>query len=333
VAPEEGGGQVCIIAREGYRVQTVALEARSLTKVYSNGTVGVEGLCFTVDQGEMIGLLGPNGSGKTTTVNLFTTAFPPTKGSAKVLGHDIVADRDKVRQVVAVVSQQDTVNWWLTVYQNVDLFASLLGIPRRTREREIGRLLAEFELDDKRDHYLDDLSGGQIRRVQVVRALLHRPQVLFVDEPTLGLDPVGVRKVLGYLKSLSRDGVTIVLATNEMTQVEEVCDRVIFLHRGRLLDQGTTAEFTARYTDSDQVTILYRGVVSGRVESWLAVNEELHLKSIKPLVYSGKHAGKKLPEVLSLLMEDGAEEIEDIAINKPGLAEAFIELAGGERRG
>lgn len=312
---------------------TVAIEARSLTKVYPNGTVGVEDLCLTVDKGEVIGLLGPNGSGKTTTVNLFTTAFPPTRGSATVLGYDVLADRDRVRQLVAVVSQQDTVNWWLTVYENVDLFASLLGIPRRTRQREISRLLADFELGGKRDQYLDDLSGGQIRRVQVVRALLHRPQVLFVDEPTLGLDPVGVGKVLGYLKSLSQDGVTIVLATNEMSQVEEVCDRVIFLHKGRLLDQGTTAEFTARYTDSEQVEILYRGVVSGRVESWFAEKEDLHLKSIQPLVYSGRHAGRKLPELLSFLMGDGVEEVEDITIKKPGLAEAFIELAGGEHRG
>jgi ABC-2 type transport system ATP-binding protein len=188
---------VHVIGREGSRVRAVALEARNLTKVYPNGTVGVEGLCLTVATGEVVGLLGPNGSGKTTTVNLFTTAFPPTRGSAAVMGYDVVADRDRVRQVVAVVSQQDTVNWWLTVYQNVDLFASLLGMPRRTRQREIGQLLAEFELDDKRDQYLDDLSGGQLRRVQVVRALLYRPQVLFVDEPTLGLDPGLFRESCG----------------------------------------------------------------------------------------------------------------------------------------
>jgi hypothetical protein len=100
-----------------------------------------------------------------------------------------------------------------------------------------------------------------------------------------------------------------------------------------LLDQGTTAEFTARYTDSEQVAILYRGVVSGRVESWFAAKEGLHLKSIHPLVYSGRHAGRKLPEVLSFLTEDGVEEVEDITIDKPGLAEAFIELAKGEHRG
>ncbi|MBT9140814.1 MAG: Daunorubicin/doxorubicin resistance ATP-binding protein DrrA [Dehalococcoidia bacterium] len=313
-------------------MRTVALEAHNLTKVYPNGTVGVEDLSLTVHKGEVIGLLGPNGSGKTTTVNLFTTAFPPTKGSAKVMGYDIVADRDRVRRAIAVVSQQDTVNWWLTVYQNIDLFASLLGMPRKTRQREIDRFLGEFELDGKRDHYLDDLSSGQIRRVQVVRALLYHPQVLFVDEPTLGLDPVGVRKVLIYLKSLSRDGVTIVLATNEMDQVEEVCDRVVFLSKGRLLDQGRTADFTVRYAGCERVEVLYRGAVPDKLESWFAENEEQYLESLQPLVYSGRHAGRKLCDVLSFLMEDGVE-VEDITIKKPGLTGAFIEIVQGEHRG
>lgn len=289
--------------------------------------MGVKGLTFDVAQGDVVGLLGPNGSGKTTTVNLLTTTFPPTDGNAQVMGYDVVRDRRKVRQLVALAPQQDSVNWWLTVYQNIDSFAALLGWSRRDRKRVIEALLDDFELADKRDETLDNLSGGQLRRVQVIRALMFCPRVLFVDEPTLGLDPLGVDKVLEHLAALSTDGVTVVLATNEMDQVEAICRSVIFLNRGVLVDQGRTSDFVARYADNECIEIQHGGDLPDELRNDIQVCG-FELKSTTPLVFAGPKASRALPRIIAGLISNG-NHVRDVKVTKSGLRDAFIKLVKG----
>jgi len=222
-----------------------AVEVRDLVKRYPKSKVNaVDGVSFTVTPGEVFGLLGPNGAGKTTTVGVLTTRVRRTGGQAHVAGVDVAADPVRARRLVAVVPQRNNLDRSLSIRQNLLFHAAYHGVPAAERGRRADALLEEFGLADRAGDKVDLFSGGQAQRVMVARALMHAPQVLFMDEPTTGLDPAARLFVWDRVGDLRARGVTIVLTTHDMDEAAELADRVGIMDHGKLLALDTPDALT-----------------------------------------------------------------------------------------
>jgi ABC-2 type transport system ATP-binding protein len=214
------------------------LETEDLTKRF--GTfVAVDRLSIRVEAGEVFGLLGANGAGKTVTMKMLTTLLPPSSGRARIAGLDVRTRAADVRRVIGYVPQMISADGALTGYENLLIFAKLYDIPRRERADRIHGALAFMDLDEVAQKLVRDYSGGMIRRLEIAQSMLHRPAVLFLDEPTVGLDPVARAAVWDHVERLRREyGITIILTTHLMEEVEGLCGRIAILHRGRVMVVG-----------------------------------------------------------------------------------------------
>jgi len=222
-----------------------AIETRELTRAFDD-VLALDRVSLAAAAGTIYGLLGSNGAGKSTLIKMLTTLLPPTSGSARVAGYDIVRQAQLVRARTGYVPQLVSADSQLTGRENLMMSARLYGVPRRERERKIADALAFMELDDAADRLVRGYSGGMIRRLEIAQALLHGPEVLFLDEPTVGLDPVAKQAVWTRLRELrARGGTTILLTTHDMEEAELLCDHVAILHRGRVQAEGTLAELRA----------------------------------------------------------------------------------------
>ncbi len=220
------------------------IEAHWLVKRYGDNTA-VKGLDLSVDN-EIYGLLGPNGSGKTTTVNMLTSMLTITEGTASVCGYDVQKDSQKVRESISYLPQDMAVDIRLTGRENVELFAKLYGIrDRAERKRRVNEVLEVMNLTDRADEYTKKYSGGMRRRLELAQALVHDPKVLFLDEPTVGLDVASRRSIWEYIVKLRDSGVTIFVTTHQMDEAERYCDRVGILKKGLLVAEGKPSELTS----------------------------------------------------------------------------------------
>jgi ABC-2 type transport system ATP-binding protein len=219
---------------------------QSVHKVYNNISV-VDDLSLTIEPGEIFGLLGPNGAGKSTTIRMVTTLTRPTQGDIVVAGYDVVRQPFGAKKQIGVVLQQTSVDLDLTVWENMEFHGRMHHIPNPRRQREIDRWLAYVELSDRRNELVRTLSGGMKRRLQIARALLHQPQILLLDEPTVGLDPQTRRRLWEIIKGLNQQGMTILLTTHYMEEVEYLCDRIGIMDSGRLIELGTLEELRQRH--------------------------------------------------------------------------------------
>jgi ABC-2 type transport system ATP-binding protein len=207
----------------------------------------VAGVSFAVAQGEVFGLLGPNGAGKTTAIRVLTTLLPPTSGRALVAGHDVRTDSLAVRASIGYIPQAISVDGALTAYENLDFYGRVTGVPRRERRRRIAEAIETMELEAMLDRLARTLSGGMLRRLEIASALLNRPAVLFLDEPTVGLDPGARRLVWERLHALREQaGTTILVTTHLMEEAERYCERLAIIDHGRLVEQGEPAELLER---------------------------------------------------------------------------------------
>ena len=233
---------------------TTMLETAALTRRFGNLTA-VDRLTLSVRDGEVFGLLGPNGAGKSTAIKMLTTLLPPTAGSARVAGFDIVHQAAQVRRVIGYVPQALSADGTLTGYENLLVFAKLYDLPRRERDKRIREALALMGVADAMHRLVGTYSGGMIRRLEIAQATLHRPQVLFLDEPTIGLDPLAREMVWEHLEHLRADtDVTVFLTTHYMEEADNFCSRVAIMHLGKLAAIGTPAELKAGI-GGDEVTL------------------------------------------------------------------------------
>ncbi|HXR29196.1 MAG TPA: ATP-binding cassette domain-containing protein [Solirubrobacteraceae bacterium] len=208
----------------------------------------VGGVSFAVAEGEVFGLLGPNGAGKTTTIRVLTTLLAPTAGRALVAGHDVRSESLAVRASIGYIPQAISVDGALTAYENLDFYGRVTGVPRRERRQRIAEAIETMRLQPMLDRLARTLSGGMLRRLEIASALLNRPQVLFLDEPTVGLDPNARTMVWEELQALrAHAGTTILVTTHVMEEAERYCDRLGVIDRGHLVDQGEPAELIARH--------------------------------------------------------------------------------------
>lgn len=239
------------------------LETRALTRRFGDYTA-VDGLTIAIDSGEVFGLLGPNGAGKTTTIKMLTTLLAPTSGEALVAGFDIVHQARRARRQIGYVPQLVSADGNLSGYENLLIFAKLYDIPRGERPSRIRDALVFMGLEDAGDKLVREYSGGMIRRLEIAQAMLHRPHVLFLDEPTVGLDPVARRAVWDHIGQLRKDyGTTILLTTHLMEEADSLCSRIAIMHKGRVAAIGTPEALKASLgregATLDDVFVYYAG--------------------------------------------------------------------------
>lgn len=223
-----------------------AVSLQNVHKVYNNTPV-VNDLSFTIQPGEMFGLLGPNGAGKSTTIRMLTTLTKPTQGQIEVAGFDVTRQPLQAKQNIGVVLQQTSVDADLSVWENMELHGRLHHIPNPQRQQSINRWLEYVELIERRKDLVKTLSGGMKRRLQIARALLHEPKILFLDEPTVGLDPQTRRRLWEIIKGLNKQGMTMLLTTHYMDEVEYLCDRIGIMDGGKLISLGTLQQLKSQY--------------------------------------------------------------------------------------
>lgn len=241
----------------------LVLETEALTRRFGELTA-VDSLTFSVEKGEVFGLLGPNGAGKTTTIKMLTTLLPPTSGQARVAGLDVIRQAGDVRHLIGYVPQLISADGTLTGYENLNVFAKLYDVPRSEREKRVRDALEFMGIADAANKLVREYSGGMIRRLEIAQSMLHRPMVLFLDEPTVGLDPGARRMVWEHIEQLRKNyGTTILLTTHMMEEADSLCNRVAIMHLGKVAATGTPQELKASIggngTSLDDVFIYYTG--------------------------------------------------------------------------
>jgi ABC-2 type transport system ATP-binding protein len=239
------------------------LETIQLSRSFGE-LLAVDSVSFAVDPGEVFGLLGPNGAGKSTTIKMLTTLLPPSRGQASVAGFDIVKQAPDVRRVIGYVPQALSADGTLTGYENLLIFAKLYDLPRRQRRDRVRDALSLMGLEESANKLVRTYSGGMIRRLEVAQAMLHQPQLLFLDEPTVGLDPIGRHTVWERLSQIREEtGMTILLTTHYMEEADSLCHRVAIMHRGHISAIGTPDELKASLGDPqaslDEVFLHFTG--------------------------------------------------------------------------
>ncbi|QDY75552.1 ATP-binding cassette domain-containing protein [Streptomyces qinzhouensis] len=306
----------------------------ALRKVYpGTGFAAVDGIGLRVRQGEFFGLLGPNGAGKTTTVGMLTGRVVPTSGSAYVGTVDVVRQPALAKQIIACVTQQNTLDRALTVRENLYFHGLLFGIPRKESLRRADELLERFALARWRDASVYALSGGMAQRLMLARAVFHRPAVLFLDEPTAGLDPQGRLALWEALDELIADGRTILLTTHNMEEADQLCDRVAIVDHGRILALDSPAALKRSLGADTTVTVVARGSaeeLARRLER--DIPEVVRTRFTDGGVELQVSGNDRLVPRVVASAEAGGFELVDLSLSQSTLETVFISLTGKELR-
>src|SRR2546421_1463674 len=316
--------QTTVVSGQASAATVPAIEMRELSKSF--GTFqAVDHLSLTVEQGEIFGLLGPNGSGKTTIINMVSGLSTPSSGAVKVMGYDIRHNLRQVRQLLGAVPQETALYEELSAWTNMDFHAELFGIPRREKKERITRMLELVQLLERKDSRVGTFSGGMKRRLALARALLHEPQLIYLDEPTLGVDVQARRVIWDYILSLRDQGKTVLITTNYLEEAQALCERVAIIDHGKLIAVDTP----------DQLKQTYGGSVI-EVETTRpseAIGELRALPSVQEVVQDGTHLkiatqgiNNVVADVINILSQENG--VKDIAIREPNLDEIFLLLTG-----
>ena len=310
------------------------IRTEALTKVYDGADfAAVDGLDLAVRPREIFGLLGPNGAGKTTTAGMLTTRVIPTGGSAFVAEVDVIAQPALAKQLIGVVSQQNTLDRQLTVWENLYFHGRLFGMGARASRRTADELLEQFQLAKWAKASVYALSGGMAQRLMVARAIFHRPSVLFLDEPTAGLDPQSRLALWDLLGELHRAGQTILLTTHYMEEADLLCDRVAIMDHGKILALDTPAALKQTVGADTVVTVKTTGDTGKLAE---LLSQEVAGVTRTRLLDGGvelhMQGGDRLVPRLVLAAERGGFDLNDLSIAEPSLETVFINLTGKDLR-
>jgi len=310
-------------------IDTIVLE--NLTKTFGDLTA-VDNVTLSVKSGEIFGLLGPNGAGKTTIINMLTTLMTPTSGSATITGHDIETDPEEVRRSIGIIFQDPSLDIGLTGRENLDFHATMYGIGATERKKRIAEVLAVVGLTEKADVLVENYSGGMKRRLEIARGLIHRPRVLFLDEPTLGLDAQTRRKIWDHIRDLNNKyAMTIILTTHYMEEADYLCDRIAIIDHGRIIALDTP-DGLKKLLQGDVVTLGLNGAAAVLLpvlqeKPWIhEVN--LHNSNLTVTVTDGE---KRIPDLFVLAQAAGTS-ITTVSLSKPSLEDVFIHLTGSSIR-
>jgi ABC-2 type transport system ATP-binding protein len=306
-----------------------AIETKGIYKKFDE-IEAVRNVSISVERGELFGLLGPNGAGKTTLISILSTMIEPSGGSAKVWGYDVEKEASFVRENIGMVFQDTTLDDRLTGKENLDLHGRLYGLDGKTRKKRIWEVLALVELTDREDAIVKTYSGGMMRRLEIARGLMHHPHILFLDEPTLGLDPQTRNHIWEYIKTLNKDeGVTIVLTTHYMEEADHLCNRIAIIDHGEIvaLDAPEALKntlggdvITLELEKSEDISKLCEIYKTNGCAS--IVSRQMNYVFIT--VREGEH---KIPHVLALASNVGIP-IRSVSLRKPTLDDVFLHFTG-----
>jgi ABC-2 type transport system ATP-binding protein len=306
------------------------IEVEKLTKTFGS-LRAVDNVDFDVQEGEVFGLLGPNGAGKTTTISMLCTILKPTSGRAVVNSFDVAKNPSQVRRSIGIVFQEPSIDDRLTGRENLEMHADLYGVPRSAQKRRIEEVLKLVELEPRADALMRTYSGGMRRRLEIARGLIHYPKVLFLDEPTIGLDPQTREHIWKYVAELSqRESITTILTTHYMEEADRLCDRIAIIDQGKIIALDEPERLKDKL-EGDIIT-----VKTTAVKELYAKLEELELaKEIRveegglKLVVKGGEA--VLPRIVEVAAGSGIR-IESMAIHEPTLDDVFLHYTGKEIR-
>src|SRR6266702_3017205 len=301
-----------------------AIEVQDLCKSLGNFRA-VDQLTLSVMQGEIFGLLGPNGSGKTTTINMISGLSVPTSGEVRVMGYDVRHQARQVRRILGSIPQETALYEELTAWDNMDFHADLFGIPRKEKKERITKLLELVQLLDRKNSRVSTFSGGMKRRLALGRALLHDPQLIYLDEPTLGVDVQARRAIWDYILSLRDQGKTVLITTNYLEEAQALCERVAIIDHGKLIAVDTPDHLKQTYGGSV--------IELETAQPTASVDEIRALPGIKEVTQHGTHltiatAGVDhiVPQIVNIVSQDA--ELRDLAVREPTLDEIFLQLTG-----
>ncbi len=224
-----------------------ALDIEGLVKRYPTGVEALRCVSLQIEDGDFFGLLGPNGAGKSTLIHCATGLASPTSGEIHVFGHDAIDDYAEARQAVGLAPQELNLDWFLTIEETLDYHAGYFGMPKSERRERAAELLDTFSLTDKRKERTRTLSGGMKRRLILARALMHRPRLLILDEPTAGVDIELRLELWHYVQRINEEGTTILLTTHYLEEADQLCDKIAFINEGQIVAQGSSDELASRY--------------------------------------------------------------------------------------
>ena len=290
----------------------------------------IDGISFNVEYGKVFGFLGPNGAGKTTTIKILTTLMQPSSGTVRIFDKDILSHSMEIKKRIGVVMQQPSFEANLTVERALDLYGFMWKLPGRKRKEKVMELLDAFDLESLRNIKNDELSIGQRRRVQVAREFMHDMDLLFLDEPTVGLDPYARRTLLDFIKRQVRDGLTVFFTTHIMEEAEYLCDQVAIINRGKIIAFDTLTELKRKYGEVKTVEIKLKNVSAKSVlyliDSGVS-GKKTHIETpgINTLRISSTNGQEIMIKVIESLSKNGIQ-IENISINSPSLEDIFLSI-------
>ena len=308
------------------------IETSGLTKVYPGGVRAVDGLDLRVAEGEIFGLLGPNGAGKTTTVGMLTTRVVPTSGTALLAGVDVVAHPSEAKRMIGVVSQTNTLDRSLTVWENLYFHGRYFGLGAKQSRRVATELLEIFRLTDRAGVSVETMSGGMAQRLMLARSIVHRPRTLFLDEPTSGLDPQSRIALWDIVREVHRDGQTVVLTTHFMEEADRLCERLAIMDHGTILALDTPGALKRTVGGDTIVRVVAEGDVDGLAATLRGLEGITNTRVMDGTVQlTATGAEGLLPRVLARA-EAGGGKVRDLSIDVPTLETVFINLTGKDLR-
>jgi ABC-2 type transport system ATP-binding protein len=308
-----------------------AIEALDLVKQFGDPAEqapAVGGISFSVPQGTVLGLLGPNGAGKTTTVRMMTTLSKPTSGTARVAGYDVRTEPDMVRRNMGLTGQAATVDELLTGRENIRMIGALYGLGRKDIKRLSDQLLEQFDLADAADRPVRSYSGGMRRRIDLAVSLIASPPVLFLDEPTTGLDPRSRMDLWDMLRGLVSGGTTLLLTTQYLEEADQLADEIVVIDRGRIIAQGTPLQLKQQAGNASLVvTVSHAAELSAARDLLARTGTEVHVNvGARPLTATAEGIAD-LTRVAGWLQDSGIE-VDDIGLSRPSLDDVFLTLTG-----
>jgi len=302
------------------------IKVENLSHSYGD-LLAVDNITFSVKKGQIFSFLGPNGAGKTTTINILITLLPLQKGEVTLSGFDLKKQKDKVRDSIGIVFQDEVLDRDLTVWETLEFHGKIYSIPKEIRRSRIEELIQLVELTSKRDEYTKNLSGGMKRRLEIARGLLTRPDILFLDEPTLGLDPQTRMRIWEYIKKVNDEGITIFLTTHYMDEADQLSDTILIIDQGKIIAEGTS-ESLKNALGKDMV-YLETDDNDNTIEVLRNTKGILNVKrSSKGLIVVIDEEGSRfLPKIIDLLNRNGIG-ILSVSLKKPSLDDVFLHYTG-----
>ncbi len=295
----------------------------------------VDGISFDVEYGKVFGFLGPNGAGKTTTMRVLTTLIHPTSGTVQIFGKDIVKHHREIRRKIGVVLQEPSFEANLTVEKALELYGLMWGVPPEKRRDRARELLEKFDLDSFKNMKNDELSIGQRRRVQVAREFMHDMDLLFLDEPTVGLDPAARRTLLDYVKKHVHGGLTVFFTTHIMEEAEYLCDEIAIINHGKIVATDTPAGLKQKYGGVKSVEIKLRDStaqsIMPAIRRDIADGTLVETPAADTIRVSSTDAQEMLVRIIALLSKNSVQ-IENVSINPPTLEEVFLSVIGRQQQ-